>query len=50
MRGRPKKENTRKRSLRVRLTDEEFRLLTEKSKETGRTKSDILREFIKGES
>lgn len=46
-RGRPKKNNSKNRNFRVRLTEEEYKLLDLLSKETGKSKSDILRGGIK---
>lgn len=45
--GRPKKNNSKNKNFRVRLTEEEYKLLDLLSKETGKSKSDILRGGIK---
>lgn len=45
-RGRPKTKGTRRKEVRVRLTDEEFDRLTRYAERSGRTKSDILRSAI----
>lgn len=46
-RGRPKKNNSKNRNFRVRLTEEEYKLLDILSEETGKSKSDILRGGLK---
>lgn len=45
--GRSKKNNSKNKNFRVRLTEEEYKLLDLLSKETGKSKSDILRGGIK---
>lgn len=45
--GRPKKNNSKNKNFRVRLTEEEYKLLDLLSKETGKSKSNILRGGIK---
>lgn len=46
-RGRPKKNNGKNKNFRVRLTEEEYKLLDILSKKTGKSKSDILRGGLK---
>lgn len=46
-RDRPKKNNGKNKNFRVRLTEEEYKLLDILSKKTGKSKSDILRGGLK---
>lgn len=45
-RGRPPKDNKRDVGFRIRLTAEEYQILTEISKQMGLTKSDVIRKTI----
>lgn len=47
-RGRPKKDGARRVQLKILLTEEEYKRLSEASKLVGRSKSDIVREGIDG--
>lgn len=44
--GRPKKENTKTRGYRIRLTDEEYKQLKQFSTETNKSIADIIREGL----
>lgn len=45
-RGRPPKDNKRDTVFKIRLTAEEYQMLTEISKQTGLTKSSVIRKMI----
>lgn len=47
MAGRPKSTNARTKQYRLRLTEEEYLKLIQLSKDTGKTRADILRESLK---
>ena len=50
-RGRPRSaDGLRNEEIRVRLTEKEFDNLTKLSQQTGKTKSDILRSVLKGDT
>lgn len=46
-RGRPSKENTKRAGYHIRLSDEEFQMVKAMCNQTGKTKSEIIRNSIK---
>ncbi len=48
-RGRPLKENAKRKGIRVRLNNEEADMLSELSAKTGRTRSDIFVDLMRKE-
>ena len=46
-RGRPKKEEARKSTFLVRLSDEDMKMLEYASEKTGKTKAEIVRDGIR---